>query len=59
MKKEEATPLAWLEWFWDNCDFGPAHEDVIHIMEQRFEKETRQKVPKEYSIHCEDEYEEC
>ena len=56
MKKEEATPLAWLEWFWDNCDFGPAHEDVIHIMEQRFEKETRQKVPRDYSIRYEEDY---
>ena len=56
MNKKEATPLAWLEWFRDNCDFGPAHEDVICIMEEQFEKETRQKVPRDYSIRYEEDY---
>jgi hypothetical protein len=30
----------WLEYFYEHADFGPAHEDVVDIMLEQFEKET-------------------
>lgn len=38
----------YLEWFVSNCDFGPAHGDVISIMQQEYEEETGKKVPEDY-----------
>jgi hypothetical protein len=31
--------LKWLEYFMDNADFGPAHEDVVDILWQGFLEE--------------------
>ena len=45
----EATELEWLEWFYANCDFGPAHEDVVYIMQEAFVKETGKAIPSGYS----------
>ena len=45
---EYATELEYLKWFYNNCDFGPAHEDVIDIMNEDFEKETGKSVPADY-----------
>lgn len=37
----ELTPWqAWLEYFWDTADFGPAHGDVIDIMYRDFKAKT-------------------
>ena len=35
----------YLEWFRINADFGPAHSDVIAIMDAHFEEETGRPVP--------------
>lgn len=37
--------LEFLEWFYSNCDFGPAHEDVISILHARYTRETGKNVP--------------
>jgi len=44
--KKEATELEYLKWFRSECDFGPAHGDVIYYMDKDFEKETGKLVPK-------------
>lgn len=44
-----ATPLEFLEWFFANADFGPAHEDVVNILMSQFESETNKAVPEEYA----------
>ena len=28
--------IKFLRWFYENCDFGPAHSDVILIMQESF-----------------------
>ena len=45
---EYATELEYLKWFYNNCDFGPAHEDVIDILNEEFEQKTGKKVPVDY-----------
>jgi hypothetical protein len=35
----------WIEWFWVNSDFGPAHSDVVCCMMAEFEKETGEILP--------------
>ena len=47
MKK--ATELEWLKWFFQNCDFGPAHGDVIMGMMDQFKNETKKELPDGYS----------
>lgn len=44
----EATELEWLEWFYQNCDFGPAHGDVMLSMQELFAIDTGKKVPEAY-----------
>jgi hypothetical protein len=55
--KKPATELEWLNWFYCNCDFGPAHEDVLIGMKERFEKRTGKLVPDgyRYGLDGEDE----
>jgi len=45
---EEATELEWLKYFYREADFGPAHGDVIMILQEDFEKKTGKKVPASY-----------
>lgn len=45
----QSEVLEYLEWFWKNCDFGPAHEDVVELMEEQYTLETGKVVPAEYS----------
>lgn len=45
---EKATELEYLQWFYANCDFGPAHCDVILGMEEEFRDETGLEVPDGY-----------
>ena len=33
---QDAIELKFLRWFYQNCDFGPAHEDVIMIMMENY-----------------------
>ena len=48
MKK--ATELEFLEWFYFNCNFGPAHEDVVCMMKEDFIKETGKELPDSYPL---------
>ena len=44
-EQEQYVHNQWLEWFWANADFGPAHGDVLISMMERFEKETGEILP--------------
>lgn len=45
-QKQDAAPWqAWLEDFWANADFGPAHEDVVDIMYAGFKERTGIVIP--------------
>jgi hypothetical protein len=44
---EQATYAEWLEWFYCNADFGPAHGDVMLGMYEDFEYETGKSIPSE------------
>lgn len=35
----------WLKWFFENADFGPATDDVVAIMKERYEEETGNDIP--------------
>jgi hypothetical protein len=48
-KSKYATELEWLAWFAQEADFGPADGDVHYILENRFEKKTGKKVPREWT----------
>ena len=37
--------LTWLEWFFDNADFGPAHDDVMVLIYNDFKNKTGITVP--------------
>lgn len=43
-----AAPFDFLEWYFANADFGPAHEDVVNALFERFEEEMHLAVPEEY-----------
>jgi hypothetical protein len=45
---ERATELEWLRYFYETADFGPAHEDVVSIIENRFKEETGKDLPEGY-----------
>lgn len=53
MHKVYATKEEWLEWFWRNADFGPAHEEVMHDYEALYEMSTGRTIPKEWSVRYE------
>jgi hypothetical protein len=38
----------WLLWFFQNADFGPADGDVRQLLEDAYEKETGNTIPKNY-----------
>lgn len=40
--------LEYLRWFYEHTDFGPAHEDVVSIMNERYVKLTGNKIPEGY-----------
>jgi len=46
--KEVATELEWLMYFFVVADFGPADDDVRHIIEQSFIKTTGKALPVGY-----------
>ena len=43
-----ATEIEFLQWYFANADFGPAHEDVVNSLFAQFENETNKAVPEEY-----------
>jgi hypothetical protein len=45
-----ATELEYLEWFYANTDFGPAHGDVIDAMNEQFRAETGKEIPEGYEV---------
>ena len=45
---EEDKEKYYLEWFYENCDFGPAHDDVIQLMNEEYTKDTGEEVPPGY-----------
>lgn len=40
--------LEYLQFFHSECDFGPAHEDVVYLINQAFTEETGKPVPGGY-----------
>ena len=40
--------IEYLEFFYNNVDFGPAHDDVIEMIDDRFINETGKKIPEAY-----------
>jgi hypothetical protein len=46
--QERATELEYLRWFYQNADFGPAHSDVMAILNENFIEETGLELPKGY-----------
>lgn len=47
-KKKKATDKEFLQYFWDNADFGPAHDDVVSILVDKFEAHTGKLVPAKF-----------
>lgn len=47
-KPKRASELEWLQYFYGAADFGPAHEDVVDIIRENFEKETGLVPPEGY-----------
>ena len=45
LQKEESAELEYLRWYRENIDFGPAHEDVIAILDEQYTDETGNEVP--------------
>ena len=55
MAKQRATELQWLRYFYENADFGPAHQDVIDIIAEDFTKETGMLLPIRYDWNEDEE----
>ena len=43
--QEDYVYNMWLEWFFCNADFGPAHDDVMIGMFEDFQNETGEFLP--------------
>jgi len=50
MPRQRATKIEWLEWFYHNCDFGPADGDVRNFMRLQFMKETKKNLPEGWNL---------
>jgi hypothetical protein len=48
MTEEQEAELQYLQWFYVNADFGPAHEDVITCLNQDYVDETGSPIPAGY-----------
>jgi len=44
----DADTYYYLKWFAQEADFGPGHSDVMIEMQERYEKDTGQKVPEDW-----------
>lgn len=47
---ENKDELEYLRWFYNNADFGPAHEDVIYYMNEQYTDDTGDPVPDGYRL---------
>ena len=45
---EKATELEFLNWFYDECDFGPADSDVREMLKEGFVADTGKDLPDGY-----------
>jgi hypothetical protein len=45
---ERATESEWLKWFYCNCDFGPASDDVMCALKDQFMEYTGKALPEGY-----------
>lgn len=45
---DKATELEYLQWFYANADFGPAHGDVMIGLQEEFTEKTGKAVPDGY-----------
>ena len=52
---QRATELEWLKYFYNEADFGPAHEDVVSLIEDYFKQETGKELPEGYGINCDED----
>jgi len=50
MARERATALEYLTWFRCNADFGPAHGDVVQMLNEAFMRETGKNLPEGWNI---------
>ena len=50
MARERATELEYLKWFRHNADFGPAHSDVIEMLNSEFMHRTGKNLPEGWNI---------
>ncbi len=57
-KKERATELEWLKYFYINANFGPAHELVVFAIEEDFKEETGKSLPESYGVYVDEEDDE-
>ena len=51
MSEEEKKELEYLRFFYSECDFGPAHGDVIDAINKVFVSHTGLEVPEGYQHH--------
>ncbi len=49
MTRKRASKLEYLAWFRANADFGPAHSNVIEIMNREFMRKTGKNLPEGYN----------
>jgi len=47
MNKEE---FEFLQWFYHNVDFGPAHEDIMRNLHEYYVEDTGFEVPENYKL---------
>ncbi len=50
-QKKKDEELEYLMWLVQNIDFGPAHEDVMQELEQRFVREKEKDIPDGWKIY--------
>lgn len=48
MLAEAAAELEFLHFFYEDSDFGPAHEDVVYAMTEKYEEEFHRLPPLGY-----------
>ena len=50
ISREEYCEFKYLDYFYSECDFGPAHEDVVELINDSFETEFKRPVPVGYRL---------
>jgi hypothetical protein len=46
----KSTEQQWLEWFYQEADFGPADSDVRYYLKKQFMEETGFEMPDGYEL---------